>query len=209
MSRGRTPWPLATTAVAISALVLVASVLPSAGVVLPFVGRIAELALAGAAAYLVDDAAAALTTVAPTGTWRRRAPGLATGAVLLGSAWIAVLLVLGWRDAAPSTLAASIELVALGLVALAVAAALFRHGDAEPGARVAPLLVLLGVSLLILEGILRRPLLVPWDEPAATGVLVAWTALGVLAVVVALWASRDPAAGAVPGRQRARRRPPR
>jgi hypothetical protein len=192
---GRTPWPVATTALGTSVLVLLVSVLPSSEVVLPFVGRVGELALAGGAAYLVDDAAAAVTTVAPRGTWRRRAPVLAVGTVLIGSAWVAILLALAWHDVQPSTLAATGELVVLGLVAVAAAAALVRSGDQEPGGRVAPAMVLLGVALLVLEGVLRRPLLVPWDESAGAGLLVAWTGVGLLALLVALWVSRDPAAG--------------
>ena len=69
------------TAVAVArrwcSLAAVAS--PGAGVS-PFVTRIAELGLAGGAAYLLDDAAAPLTEVTPPGVWRRRAPGLLVGA---------------------------------------------------------------------------------------------------------------------------------
>lgn len=201
----RTPWPVVTSAVGACAVVLVAAALPSSGAVLPLVGRIAELTLAGSAAYLVDDAAAALTTVAPKGTWRRRAPALVSGTALLGSAWVAVLLLMRSRDVLVPPVAASGELVVLATVALAASAALARGGDPEPGVRVAPGLVLLGVSLLILESLLHRPLLVPWDETAGTGLFMAWVGAGVLALGIVLRSSRDPAAG--PGlRRRAGRR---
>jgi hypothetical protein len=189
----RTPWPVATTAFGTTALVLLAAALPSTEVVLPFVGRVAELALAGAAAYLIDDPAAALTTVTPTGTWRRRVPALTLGTTLLGTAWAVVLLVLAWRDVLPPALAASGELLVLGLVAMAVAAVLVNNGDPEPGALVGPALVLVGLSLLILETVVRHPILVPWDEPPGAGLLVAWTGAGLLALVVVLRAARDTA----------------
>jgi hypothetical protein len=191
----RTPWPVATTAFATSALVLLVSVLPSAERVLSLVGRIAELALACGAAYLADDAAATLTTVAPKGTWRRRSPVLALGTALLASGWAAVLLVLAWRDSGPPTLTASGELVVLGLVALATATVMVRNGDPEPGARVGPALVLLGLGLVIVESALHRPILMPWEDAPATGLMSVWAGVGLLSLLVALWASRDPAAG--------------
>jgi hypothetical protein len=195
--QGRAPWPTATTAVVIGALVSLVCALPWGEAVLPLVGRIAELALAGAAAYLVDDAAAALTTVVPRGTWRRRAPVLAVGTALLGSAWAVILLALGSRDVRPPILASTGELLVLALVALAVAVALVRRGDPEPGARVAPAVVLLGLGLLTLESVLRHPLLVPWDGAAGTRMLATWTGVGLVALAVSVWASRDPA-GTVP-----------
>src|SRR3954453_7504559 len=166
-----TPWPVAATAITAPALGLLVAVLPPPARVLPLVARMAELALAGAAAYLVDDAAAALTTVVPRGTWRRRAPVLAVGTALLGSAWAVILLVLGSRDVRPPILPSTGELLVLALVALAVAVALVRRGDPEPGARVAPAVVLLGLGLLTLESVLRHPLLVPWDGAAGTRML--------------------------------------
>jgi hypothetical protein len=192
---GRAPWPTAATAFGTSVLVLLVALLPSSEVVLPFVGRIAELALAGGAAYLIDDAAATLTTVAPRGTWRRRSPVLMLGMALLACGWVAVLLVLAWRDAGPRTFTASGELVVLGLVALAAATVLARNGDNEPGARVGPVLVLLGLGLVMVESALHRPLLVPWQDAPGMGLLSVWAGVGMLSLLVALWASRDPAAG--------------
>ena len=57
-------------------------------------GEAAELALAGCAAYLLDDAAAPLTDVAPQGRWRRRAPTLTTGVLVIAGAWLGVLTLL-------------------------------------------------------------------------------------------------------------------
>jgi hypothetical protein len=192
---GRAPWPTVTTSFGTSVLVLLVAVLPSSEVVLPFVGRIAELALAGGAAYLIDDAAATLTTVAPKGTWRRRSPVLALGTVVLACGWAAVLLVLTWRDAGPRTVTASAELIVLGLVALAAATVMVRNGDSEPGARIGPGLVLLGLGLVIVESAIHRPILMPWNDAPTVELLSAWAGAGLLSLFVALWASRDPAAG--------------
>jgi hypothetical protein len=203
---GPTPWPVATTACGTFSLVLLVSVLPPAPVVLPFVARIAELALAGGAAYLVDDAAASLTTVAPRGTWRRRAPVLVQGTALLACAWVAVLLVLGWREVRPPVVAASGELVVLGLVAVAVSTVLARNGEPEPGGRVAPALVLSGITLLIAGSVLGHPILLPWDETPGTTLVLAWAGTGLLASTVALGASRDPAARVSAAARRPRQR---
>ena len=65
---------LVGAAAAAVALVLIAALtVPEEGVS-PLVVRIAEFLLAGGAAYLLDDAAVVLTTVTPTGLWRRRLP---------------------------------------------------------------------------------------------------------------------------------------
>ena len=61
----RTPWPVFGTSVAAASLVVIAAALPGDGVS-PFVVRIAGFLLAGAAAYLLDDAAAPMTGVTPT-----------------------------------------------------------------------------------------------------------------------------------------------
>src|SRR5262245_21645253 len=86
--------PVATTGLAASGLVLAVATLWPTSSALPFLGRVAGFGLAGCAAYLLDDAAAPLTTVAPRAQWRRRAPVLVTGAGLIAGAWLGVLLVL-------------------------------------------------------------------------------------------------------------------
>jgi hypothetical protein len=156
-----------------------------------------------------------LTTVTPKGAWRRRWPTLALGTAVLACGWTAVLLVLTWRDAGPRTLPATGELVVLGLVALAAATVMVRNGDSEPGARVGAVLVVLGVGLVIGESALHRPILVPWAGTPAIGLLSAWAGVGLLSLLVALWASRDPVAGSVfspwgggAGTDRSQRRPP-
>jgi hypothetical protein len=187
------------TAGGVVVLVLLAAVAqPDAGVS-PFVTRVALLALAGGAAYLLDDAAVQLTSVTPPGVWRRRATGMSLGAGVLAAAWVVVLLVLGWQDSRPPVAIATGELAVLCLVSLAAAAILFRRGDPQPGVRVAPVVVLAGVCVVIAESVLRTTILLPWDGPGPSAALaLAWAGLGLLAAGVLLLASRDPASpGAV------------
>ena len=125
--------------------------------------RLAQFGLAGGAAYLLDDAAAQLTTVTPPGLWRRRAPALVGGVAVLAASWTAVLLVLGWQDSAPPVGTATGELAVLALTAVAASSVLVGSGDPEPGLRIAPTVVLLGISALIAESVLRTTLLLPWD----------------------------------------------
>ena len=164
--------------------------LPETADALPFVGRVAELALAGSAAYLLDDAAAHLTTVAPRGQWRRRGPVLAAGSAIIGGAWLGVLVVLQWRDARPPVAESSADLLVMGLVAVAAAALLFRLGDHEPGAIVAPMVVLLGLGLVIVESVVGSPIFLSDAAPAPERV-AGWCAAGALAVLVIVVAGRD------------------
>ena len=151
----RPPRQLAAAAVAAVVLVGVASVAqPDAGVS-GLVVLICELLLAGGAAYLLDDAAVALTTVTPVGLWRRRLPRLLSGVALLLAAWGVVLVVLRWQDSLPPWLVTG-ELAVLCLVALAAAAVLAARGEAEPGGLVAPAVGLLGIGAFIAEVIWRR-----------------------------------------------------
>lgn len=173
-----------------TALVLVTAAFQQTAGALPFVGRVAELALAGGAAYLLDDAAAQLTTVAPQGPWRRRAPVLTAGAVLLAGAWLGILVVLEWRDARPPVAGSSAELLVMGLVAIAAAAVLFRLGDPEPGAIIAPIVVVLGLGLVIVESIAGSAIYLT-DAGPTLGHVAGWSAAGVLAVLVIVVAGRD------------------
>jgi len=186
----RTAWPLAMTALVTTALVLFAAAFQQTAGALPFVGRVAELALAGGAAYLLDDAAAHLTTVAPQGQWRRRGPGLAAGATLLAGAWLGVLTILQWRDARPPVAESSGELVVMALVAVAASSLLFRLGDPEPGVVVAPLVVVLGLGLVVIESVAGSPVYLADAEPSlARG--AGWSVAAGLAVLTIVVAGRD------------------
>ena len=143
---------------------------------------ISELLLAGGAAYLLDDAAVALTTVMPVGVWRRRLPRLLSGVALLLGAWALVLAVLRWQDSLPPGLVTG-ELAVLCLVALAAAAVLAARGEGEPGGLVAPAVGLLGIGALIADLLVEAAIFVPWDGSGGNGVRLAWAAIGGLAVL--------------------------
>src|SRR5687768_12593801 len=122
--RTSAPRELVGAAAAAVVIVVVASVAqPDAGVP-RLVVLICELLLAGGAAYLLDDAAVALTTVTPVGLWRRRLPRLLSGSAFLATAWMLVLAVLWSQDSRPPLGVVTWELSAMCLVALAAAAVL-------------------------------------------------------------------------------------
>lgn len=197
----RLPLALVGAAVAGLALVGVASVAQPDSGVSPLVVRIAELLLAGGAAYLLDDAAVALTTATPVGIWRRRLPTLVSGIVALGGSWALVLALLRWQDSLPPVGLASGELAVMSLLGLAAAAVLTRRGDAEPGGLVAPALGLLGLTAVLAEPVLRVTIFIPSDAPDAGGVRLAWLGVGALAALVLVRAAGDPAR---PGARRTR-----
>jgi hypothetical protein len=176
------PWPAAMTALVTTALVLLTAAFPQTAGALPLVERVAELALAGGAAYLLDDAADQLTTVAPRGQWRRRALAVGTGVALLAGAWLGILVVLQWRDARPPVVRSSAELLVMVLIAVAVAAVLVRLGDPEPGAIIAPIVVVLGLGLVIVGSVVSGPIYLADAEPAI-GRVAGWSAAGALAVL--------------------------
>ena len=191
MTRATTAaWPVAAAAFVTTALVLVTAAFQQTNGALPFVERVAELALAGGAAYLLDDAAAPLTAVAPKGQWRRRAPVLTTGVALLAGAWFGVLLVLQWRGVRPPVTESSAELLVMGLVGIAAASLLFRRGDPEPGVIVAPVVVILGLGIVIVESLVRSPIYLTDAEPTP-GRVVGWCIAGALAVLTIVAAGRD------------------
>ena len=190
----RSAWPVALTALVTTGFVVLAAAFqPTAGA-LPFVERVAGLALAGSAAYLLDDAAAQLTTVVPRGPWRRRGPVLAVGVGLLAGAWLGVLALLQWRDVRPPVAESSAELLVMGLVGLAAAALLFRLGDHEPGVIVAPMVVVLGLGLAIVGSVVGSPIYLTDAEPTP-GRVAGWSAAGALAALMIVLAGRDVAEG--------------
>jgi len=170
------------TALVSTALVLLTAAFHQTAGALPLVERVTELALAGGAAYLLDDAAAQLTTVVPRSQWRRRAPVVGAGVALLAGAWLGILVVLHWRDVRPPIAESSAELLVMGLVAIAAAAVLFRLGDPEPGAIIAPIVVVLGLGLVIVGSVGGAPIYLADAEPAM-GRVAGWSAAGGLAVL--------------------------
>jgi hypothetical protein len=187
------------TALVTTALVAFAAAFQQTAGALPFVGRVAELALAGGAAYLLDDAAAQLTTVAPQGQWRRRGPVLAAGVALLAGAWLGVLMILQWRDARPPVAESSGELVVMALMAVAASSLLFRLGDNEPGVIVAPMVVVLGLGLTIVGSVVGSPIFLA-DAGPTLGRIAGWSAAGAFAALMIVVAGRDVAGPAITSR---------
>ena len=192
----RPPWALAGSAAAAVVLVVVAAVAQRDAGVPVLVVRMCEVLLAGGAAYLLDDAAVALTTVTPVRVWRRRLPRLGSGVALLSAAWAAVLAVLWWQDSLPPVGQVSGELAVLCLVAVTAAAVLAARGEGEPGGPVAPAVGLLGIGALIADLSSERAIFLPWDGSGDAGLRLAWALLGGAAVLVIALASRDPAGSA-------------
>jgi len=190
--RLRPPLPVLGSVAAACALIALAVALPGDGVS-PFLLRLVELVLAGGAAYLLDDGAARMTVVTPRTLWRRRAPALLSGMAVLAAAWAVILLVLGRQGVPPSAAVITIEVGVLVAIALALAAVLVWRGDPVPGSRVAPVLGLAGVTALIAGPLLRTSIFLPTDGARDVSGWLAWLAAGLLAVVVTLVASRDPA----------------
>lgn len=186
----RSAGPVALTALVTTGFVVLAAAFQTTAGALPFVERVAGLALAGSAAYLLDDAAAQMTAVVPQGPWRRRAPGVGAGLVVLAVAWLGVGVVLQWRDVRPPLAESSGELMVMVLVAIAAAATLFRLGDPEPGVVVAPLLVVLGLGVTIAESVVGSPIFLTGAEPTP-GRVAGWSAAGAVAVILIVLAGRD------------------
>jgi hypothetical protein len=179
------------SAVAALGLVALALALPGAGLS-TFVLRLAELLLAGGAAYLLDDGAAQMTTVTSRSLWRRRAPALAGGVTVLVAAWAGILLLLRWQESSLPAIISG-EVLVLATLAVAVASVLVYRGEPQPGGQVAPLVGVGGLSALIAEPVLRASIFLPVDDAGEGARLLPWVGAGCLALVVILVAARDPA----------------
>jgi len=121
--------------------------------------HVAGLALAAAAGYLLDDPATAVTQAVPRPLWRRRLATVVRGVAVLTLAWMLLLALVNWRDGTVAILPLIIETAAIALIAVATAALLARHGEAEPGSIVAPAVAFLGIGALLLQPMLGITLL--------------------------------------------------
>lgn len=194
----RSPGPIArpAAAAALTAVVLILGValsFPSSGVS-SLIVRIAEFTLAAGAAYLIDDAAAALTAVSPRTVWRRRAPALVSGAGLLAGTWVGILLVLRWQSSPLPPLGLTSEVLVLCLLAVAFAALLARRGEAEPGSLAAAGTFLVSMTALFAEPILHATIFVPEGGMGSAARQWCWLGVAAITAIIILVASRDPAA---------------
>jgi hypothetical protein len=187
----RLPSATWATAIAVAVVLLGLDLLLRPTPVPPLTVHLAQLALAGAAAFLLDDAAVGLTGVAPPPLWLRRAARIAAGLAVLTTAWLVILFAVPDGSRGALTLEVSV-LTVLALAAGSVAAA---RDQPEPGTTVASGVVLAGVGAMLTGMVLGRAVFVSDAEPPGRDILVVvWAALGVVSGVVLLVASRDPAA---------------
>ena len=186
----RVPAPAVLGAAAVAAAAAGLSVVPAATSLPPLAVHLAQLALAGAAAFLLDDAAAELTGVVPPPLWRRRAPRLVSGLVVVAASWVVVLLV---SPSGPRG-ALTLEVGVLVVAALAASSVVASRGEPEPGAAVAPAVLLAGLAPLLVGGLLGRAVFLSDAAPAVPPALVTgWAVAGVAAAGVLAATCRDPA----------------
>lgn len=152
--------------------------------------RLALVTLAAAAAFVLDEPAAAAVDAAPA-TLRQRTAARATAAALPLAVWTAGVLGLQHRD--PTTPVAALLIEGAGALTVAVAlAALLRHaGRDAPGELAATALGATMLALLITD---PPPRTVP-VFPVSTGWAAStalWASLTTTAALLVRTASRDP-----------------
>lgn len=189
--RARAPWASLLAAGLAAALVGVLTLTKSSAAGSPLVVHLVQLVLAGGAAYLLDDPAVAVTTTASKSLWRRRRPVLLVGLLTLGSAWVVILALQSGQDVGWPVLAASEELVGVSLLAVAAAAVLQHRGEPEPGALVAPTVLLAGLTTLVMQEVTRTNVFV--SETGGLGLHAGWWSVAAVSAVVIWAASTDPA----------------
>lgn len=183
-------WPVVLGGSAFGAAILVGCVAFAAdGPPLEYV-RLAQVALAAAAAFVLDEPAAAAVDAAPA-TLRRRTAIRATAAALPFAVWAAGVLALGQRSALTQVGALLVEGAGLLAVAVALSALLRLTGRVEPGEIVASRLGAAVLAVLIFNPLARSvPLFPVGDGWAASTAL--WGSLAVAAVMLVVAATRDP-----------------
>ena len=187
----RVPWATVTGAAAGAGLMTLLTWAVPASADSALTIRLVQLALAASAAYAVDDAAAALTTVAPRSRWRRRAFPVSVGVAAIAVSWVVVLLNLRHHLLGTALRALTVEVAVLVLVALAASALLVMRGEPEPGNQVAVAVPLAGVGALILGGMLGFEVFIGGSGSVYTERSTAWVTGGAFALAVLVWASRD------------------
>ncbi len=137
---------------------------------------------------------ASLLAASPTPLRRRVAVPVAVAAAVAGATWLVLVTGSALRVDGVPVLGLTVQALALSALGLAVAAVLRTwRGHSEPGVLAAPVVVALVLAALPLPP--RWSLLVPVpDAPGWDASVLRWTALLVVAVVVLLAATRDPAA---------------
>lgn len=152
--------------------------------------RLALVALAGAAAFVLDEPAAAAVEAVPR-TLRCRTRARATVVAVPFAVWAGGVLALERRNAVTPVAALLVEGAGVLAVAVALAAVLRYLGRTEPGDVVASAVGATVLVLLVFNPPPRSvPLFPAGDGWAASSAL--WCVLAAAAVVTAVCASRDP-----------------
>lgn len=152
--------------------------------------RLALVALVGAAAFVLDEPAAAAVDAVPA-TRRRRTAARATAVAVPFTVWAGGVLALEQRSAVTPVGALLVEGAGVLAVAVAMAAVLRLAGRIEPGEIVASVLGAVMLAVLIFNPPPRSvPLFPVGDGWAASTAL--WSALAVAAATLVLATSRDP-----------------
>ena len=185
------PWTLvATSCVLVVALMALVAAWPD--VVWPLQGAAVGL-LAGAAAWSMDEVAAAVVDTLPRALWWRTA-ARAAAVVPLALVWTGCVLVAGDRLPPHGEL---FLLQGFAAVLCSVAFVTWRraHGEAAPGARVASGAIAVATALALIRPLPERlPLFPAWAYEQWELSLALWSALAAAsAVLLALALSRGPA----------------
>lgn len=152
--------------------------------------RLSLVALAAAAAFVLDEPAAAAVDAVPA-TRRGRTAVRATAVALPLAVWTAGILALERRNSATAVGALLVEGAGVLAVAVALSAILRLTGRAEPGEIVASVLGASVLAVLIFNPWLGSvPLFPVGDGWAASTAL--WSCLAVAAMMLVVAASRDP-----------------
>ena len=184
----RVPWMTVVGSSLVAGAFTLLSALTPGAAESPLTVRLAQLALAASAAYLLDDAGATLTRVVPRPLWLRRLFPVVLGLVAVSAAWVVVVLALPPLDK-PVLRALTVEVAVLVLVALAASSVLAAREEPEPGNLVAVALPLAGLGALVLGGMLGFDVF-PSQLPIYGVVTAVWASVGVFCVVVLVHTTR-------------------
>ena len=149
----------------------------------PLTLRLAQLALAASAAYVLDDAGAVMTRVVPRPLWLRRLLPVALGIGAVSTAWLAIVIALPPLTA-PTLRALTTEVVVLVLLALAASSVLAAREEPEPGNLVAVSLPVAGLGALVLGGMLGLDVYLSSHVPVHAALTTAWIAGGTCCAAV-------------------------
>lgn len=152
--------------------------------------RLALITLVIAAAFVLDEPAAAAVDAAPV-TRRRRTAARTTALSLPLAVWAGGVLALEQRNSVTPVGALLVEGAGVLVVAVALAAGLRLAGRNEPGEIVASVLGAGLLAVLILDPPPRSIPLLPTDEGWAASTAL-WCSVLVAAVAVVIAASREP-----------------